>query len=68
MPFTPAQRRLFGAKYRRGELSKAQFDKMMREGVRRDVDKSGHARKRKVKRLSRKSGKRMKRGRKGGRR
>jgi len=49
MPWTPAQRRLFGAKYRRGELSKAQFDKMMREGVRKDVSKSGHARKKKRK-------------------
>jgi hypothetical protein len=55
MPWTPAQRRLFGAKYRRGELSKAQFDKMMREGVRRDVNKSGHAKKRKMKRSLKKT-------------
>lgn len=47
MPWTPAQRRLFGAKYRRGELSKSKFDKMMGEGVRKDVNKSGHAKKRK---------------------
>jgi hypothetical protein len=43
MPWTPAQKRLFGAKYRRGELSKAKFDKMMHEPTRKDVDKSGHA-------------------------
>lgn len=52
MPYTPAQRRLFGAQMRRGDLSKAEFDRRMGEGTRKDVDKSGHAKtskKRKVK-------------------
>jgi hypothetical protein len=37
---------------RRGDLSKAEFDRRMGEGTRKDVDKSGHAKtskKRKVK-------------------
>jgi hypothetical protein len=60
MPWTPAQRRLFAAQYRSGELSKAEFDRRMAEGTRKDVDKSGHARtaKRKSKRKKARSTKR----------
>jgi hypothetical protein len=47
MPWTPAQRRLFAVQYRKGELSKAEFDRRMGEGVRKDVDRTGHARKKK---------------------
>jgi hypothetical protein len=68
MPWTPAQKRLFGAKYRRGELSKAQFDKMMHEPTRKDVSASGHAvtsrlkaRKKKMKRTVKRSQKMRKR-------
>lgn len=62
MPWTPAQKRLFGAKYRRGELSKAQFDKMMHEGTRKDVNASGHAKHKKKRKMSHKrGGKRLKR-------
>ena len=58
MPWTPAQRRLFAVKYRRGEMSRAQFDKMMREGTRSDVDRSGHARKKPKRKATRRSGRR----------
>jgi len=67
MPFTPAQRRLFAVQYRRGELSKKEFDKRMSEGVRTDVDRTGHARKakrskkRSKKKTARKASRRKKR-------
>jgi hypothetical protein len=60
MPWTPAQRRLFAVQYRNGELSKAEFDRRMGEGTRKDVDKSGHAKrpKRTTKRKKARSSKR----------
>jgi hypothetical protein len=45
VPWTPAQRRLFGAQMSRGELSRKEFDRRMAQGTRKDVDKTGHARK-----------------------
>lgn len=51
MPWTPAQRRLFAVQMKRGEISRKEFDRRMAEGTRKDVDRSGHARKkRKAKR------------------
>jgi hypothetical protein len=54
MPFTEKQRKLFAIKYRNGELSKAKFDKMMSEGIRKDVDRNGHVRSKRKKKRSRK--------------
>jgi hypothetical protein len=54
VPWTPAQRRLFGAQMSRGELSRKEFDRRMAEGTRNDVDKAGHARKSKRKHAGRK--------------
>lgn len=45
MPWTPAQRRYFGYQYSRGEISREELKRRMAEGVRTDVDESGHARK-----------------------
>jgi hypothetical protein len=42
MPFSPSQRRLFAVQMMNGEISKAEFNKRMSEGTRKDVDKSGH--------------------------
>lgn len=61
MPWSPAQIRLFGAQMRRGELSKKEFDRRVHEGTRKDVNKSGHVKKKKSAKK-----KRMKSVRKGG--
>ena len=45
MPWTPAQRRLFAVHMRNGELSRKEFNRRMGEGTRKDVDRSGHAKK-----------------------
>jgi hypothetical protein len=45
VPYTPAQRKLFFAQAARGEISKAEAERRAHEGVRRDVDKTGHAKK-----------------------
>lgn len=58
MPYTPAQRRLFGAQLQRGELSRKEFDRRMHEGVRSDVDRTGHARKKNRLKSSRTKGRR----------
>lgn len=55
MPWTPAQERLFFAQARRGEISEAEARRRAREGTRKDVDATGHAK--------RKNGKRKKHGR-----
>lgn len=43
---------------RRGEISRKEFDRRMAEGTRKDVDKSGHARKPKRKKRGHLSAKR----------
>lgn len=58
MPWTPAQRRLFGAQYSRGELTKKELKRRMAEGTRTDVTKTGHAKKRKTKRTTRRRSRR----------
>ena len=62
MPYTPAQRRLFFAQAGRGEISEAEARRRAREGTRKDVDKTGHARKTKrgkKKKQHRKTSRRM---------
>lgn len=45
MPWTPAQIRYFFAQANRGEISRSEAKRRAKEGVRKDVDRTGHARK-----------------------